>query len=1355
MRPFIFQLSLVLFPAITFGQGDFSFNQITSLNGLSHNTVFNITQDSDGFMWFGTRDGLNRFDGEHVFNFYADGIDSSGLLANKISYLFPNKEGGVYIGTNIGLNYYDKHQGKISTLLSDESKSLGRINKVYQASSNAIFICTPQGLFMQPTLDERPFAVISNIGIRDMVEFRKDVFWLLSPHSILMVNSFGETIKEYREINGDANTKISLAHNASCLFKSDDGTIWLGTIKDGLFKYNPEMDWFESILSEHEYNPLEVNMVRALEEDADSNIWIGTESGLFIYNRYDNSLLAYRQSFDDTPGLNDKAIYSLYRSKENIMWVGTYFGGVNAMRQKEEGFRVLGPNGGEVALSGKAVSDITRDRDGKFWIATEDGGVNIWDRKINSIEYLRSIPNNQNSLRVNNVHALHEDADGVMWIGTFLGGLHRYDPSTKKMRVYEEKNTNISLYGKMVYSILRDSEGVLWVGSQDGLSVFDEKENKLIEYKPAVFKGKFIYEIFEDSNNDLWFCINMEDIIIRLDRKKKITQKYSYQNTTKQNRNLSGTVCAHEDTKGRLWFGSVDEGLLLLNKEKRSFTSFSVQKGLPNNYVYGILEDDQGDLWLSTNKGLSEFDPEEYTFKNYDISHGIPQNQFNFKSSYKDESGWMYFGTINGLCYFHPDSLEINQSPPVLYFSDFKLFNESVKIEQGGILKKSINSVEHITLGYSQNVWTLDYASINYLTTGGNTYAYYLDGFENDWNYVGKQRSATYTNLSPGEYTFKLKAANNDGVWSEVKSVNFTVLPPWWRTYWAVFAYMILMGAIILIYRSFLIVRNKERMAFQIEKLEREKITEINRHKINFFTYISHEFKTPLTIIIASIDKFLKKAKDDSESSDFQSIKRNAKRLLFLIDQLMEFRRIEADHAKVNYCQGDIILYLKDTLEAFAPLFALKNIESKFTSERSQYFAYFDSDKLDKIITNLLSNAVKYTYEGEIEMEVSITEGDTQDQLQVILSDTGHGVAPEEINKIFAAFYQTEDGQLIPSGTGLGLTLVKSLIDFLGGKIDVKSNLQRGIFITVDLPLPRQIKEKAIFVKGNKSLDISYEIVSEEKSANAKAPDSVGDFELLIVEDNEEILRFLVEHFANEYRVHFATNGRQALSMLEKKIPDVIISDVLMPEMDGLTLCRNVKSKVSTSHIPVILLSARTTIDNKLEGLDAGADMYLTKPFNLSEIDLYIRNTVNFRERTRKHFLQFAAVPDIDIPINNRDQDLIKRLTAIVEEHIADSNFDITTFCKEAGVSRSLLHLKLKKLVGLSASEFVRVIRLRHAAYLLEKSELNISEIAYNVGYLDPNYFTRTFKEKHNLSPSEYRASAKGSAVESVIGEQK
>lgn len=1308
--------------------------------------MYAIEQDAQGFMWFGTREGLNRYDSEEIITFYHDETSPNSLLSNNITAL---KASGnkLLIGTDHGLCIFNHELGSFEEW-NYEGSSLGYVNQITYTSDSSLFVATSKGLFTKKTDASKFTKLISETNIVDFLEYKKGVYWVSSIQNLWMINQYGETISQFEKLDPSASEVVDLGHNVSSLFKDTGGSVWVGTRKNGLLKHL-DNGTFEQVLTRHDLNSLEMNIVRTISEDNLGRLWIATESGVLIYDPANDHVEILSQDFDDQKqNLSDKAIYSIEQSRDGIMWVGTYFGGVNMINLPPPKFKTLHPRSRGEGLSGKAVSTIIEPQKDVFWIGTEDGGISIWNKGENQFSYLRNLPG-VNGLSVDNVHEIYQDDDEAIWIGTFLGGLNRYNSATGQVTVHKGSAQRANAFShNMVYSVHRDAKDRLWIGTQGGLNLYNEKDGSYEPFNPDRFAGKFIYDIYEDRKEGLWLCINNSPTIYYLDSADRIIEYQFTKSDFSGSEASIGVISAFEDPQGIMWFGTYNYGLLRFDPRTEQFKHYNVKDGLTNNYVYGILKESKRNvLWLSTNKGLNRFDIDTEQFTSYNISHGLPNNQFNFKSYYQAKDGTMYFGTINGLCYFHPDSLTENIYAPLVYFSDFKLFNKSVEIGEEFLLKKSLNTVSQIELEYRQNVLTFEFVAINYLSHGNNQYAYYMDGFEKEWNYVGNRKSATYTNLSPGNYIFKVKAANNDGVWSdEVRTVAIKVHPPFWASSWALVLYSGLLIAFFFLYRLFLTYRNKEKMAVQIERIEREKITELNRHKINFFTNISHEFKTPLTLIIASIDKFLLSPdSEENRQSYYKLIRRNARRLQFLIEQLMEFRRMETDHAKVLYSQGDLVLFLKDTFMAFQPAMAEKDLSYNFTSNRSSFHAYFDDDKLEKIVTNLISNAIKHTdTRGSIDIDVNILKNTGDDKrVQIIISDTGHGMSQEEIEHIFSPFYRTETGKQVSPGSGIGLTLVKGLIDFLGGAIQVESNLHRGTYITIDLPLAGQIDQEVISaIDGNKTIDIDH-VLRSEPFQKHKENRSNSEYELLIVEDNGEIVNLLKDHFGKKYKIITAGNGIEGLRKLKKNIADIIISDVMMPEMDGYEFCKIVKSNLETSHIPVILLTAKAGADNRLKGINLGADMYVPKPFNLYELELRIRNLLEARQKMRQHFLKFANIMDEEaVPVNNRDQSFLNSLKGIVEKHMEDSDFNITTFAQEAGVSRSLLHLKLKKLVNMSASEFVKTIRLQKAAYLLEKSDLSISEIAYAVGYADPNYFTRSFKEKFSCSPSEHKTNS-------------
>ncbi|MEH0152882.1 two-component regulator propeller domain-containing protein [Limibacter armeniacum] len=1332
MKQLLLLTIYILLPFLGIGQSDFSFNKITTRQGLSHSTVYAITQDDRGYVWIGTREGLNRYDSYGLRTFYA-GEDSLSLRDNHITALL-YADDYLYVGSSRGVDRYDYKTDRFLPIKM-EGESFGLVNQLYQASDSSLFVCSPKGLFKLE--GDRLKAVRPDLNVISITEYKKNVFWLATQQQILLINQEGETVKFYPYLKATDDRLLSCEGNISTIFKDRQGEIWIGTIRSGVYRYVAKEDGFEPILPRHKGNPIEANMVRTLDEDEQGNLWIGTESGLFVYQRGTQTFEHFTHSYDQTvSSLSDKAIYCLYRSRENMMWIGTYFGGVNFVKPNVKTFQQLVADGGVSRLSGKAVSQITDDQSGKLWIGTEDGGITIFDRQSGKMNYLRHHAG-RNSISTNNVHAIHDDGNGHMWIGTFLGGLNRYHQQTRTFTHFsKQEGDSLSLSNNHVYALLSDSKDSLFIGTQNGLNFYDSKKGTVVPYRPEEFTGKFIYDLKEDHLGNIWVC-TMNAGVYYHDRKSQKWFHFNTGNGLPTNRIIS----AFEDSKQQMWFGSLGGGLIKRKAESQTFTAFTTQDGLPNNNVYGILEDDHQNLWVSTNKGLVRFDPTAETMNSFTISQGVIDNQFNFKSAFRAKDGYMYFGTVNGLCYFHPDSLSFSQDPPAVHLTDFKLFNRSLEIGEDSPLEKQIDETSNITLAYVQNVFTFEFVAINYFSPGNNTYAYYMEGFEDKWNYAGNKRTATYTNLSPGTYLFHLKAANYGGKWSKEKQVTVVIEPPFWMSKWAYGIYLCLLILIGYLYKLYLNARSQEKMVLQLERVEKEKIREVNQHKLNFFTYISHEFKTPLTLIIAAIDKLSEKGNTHAGEQELKLVKRNATRLHHLIDQLMEFRKTESDHTSLHLSKGDMVVFLKDTFESFVPLFVKKQLDYRFNAEIKECVIYFDPDKIDKIVTNLLSNAVKHTNAfGEISMSLTLATQENNRTLKIQITDTGSGLSDGEAEKIFLPFYQSKNETLKAEGTGIGLALVRSLVHYLKGEISVDSQLDQGTTITVTLPLVDQValSEKVVLGQGNRSIltqDLLYE---ETETAEVEKEEGKAEYEILIVEDNKELLKFLVSHFSPHYKVSHAADGKTALEKIEKGLPDLVISDVMLPKMDGMTLCRKVKTEVATCHIPVILLTAKANVENKLKGLDEGADAYIPKPFNMKELELVVKNTLNARANLKKHFQQFGNLEGYTEPVNNRDQAFVNKLTELVHKHMDDPDFNVTVLTKEAGVSRTLLHMKLKKLLNLSTTEFIKMIRMQQAAKLLREG-LNVSEVAFQVGFKDPSYFSRSFKDKFNISPSEYK----------------
>lgn len=1312
---------------------DIRFRKITANHGLSHNTVYAITQDENGFMWFGTREGLNRYDSHHVKNYYITNSKIGGS-ENKISSLYSRKS-LLYIGTDNGLYIYDSKTDQL-----EKSQAFPhQLNILFlYGSRDDLYIGTTGGLYK---LGRHTSELLggNRSAATAMCTLSENRFLLAIGNSLQIIDRQGHIQKAFDTASLAELSKAKAIFN---IYNDGKEHLWLASDR-GLFKYNLQKQQFSKLKFSALETP-ENNTVRSISGNKKDILYIGTEEGLYIYNLKTGHAENHQQSFNNDPKkLNDKAIYSTCIAKDGSVWLGTYFGGVNYIPSNTYGFRSIMPHDKENGLAGKAISQMMEDSRRHIWIGTEDGGITIYDpanetyRAINKQSY-------PFYLTTDNVHAIHDDGYGNIWVGTFLGGLHQFNTRRNTTTVYskEEGNPN-SLSNNQVYAIYRDSSGKLWIATQNGLNLFDYGTKTFRLFKPEILQNKFIYDVIEDKNNNLWFCTRQNGIYrYNLSEDRLI----NYTSTGDQGALLSNQVISvYKDSKQQLWFGTLDGGVSRYNPGKNSFKNYTIAQGLANNNVYGILEDKTGMIWLTTNRGISRLDPTTDQFTNYDNNYGLPSNQFNFKSYLKSSEGILYFGSINGLCFFDPSTIERDHTSLPLMFTDFQLFNKSVVPHETSILQQQINYTERIELAYNQNVFTIHYAAINYANPGSTDYAYYLEGFEAKWNYVGDKNSVTYTNLSPGTYLFHIKAINASGLAnSSERTMEIYVAPPFYLTRFAYFVYFLLIATCIWVYTRFIKFIHRKKLEIQVERVEKEKMRELTQHRLNFFTFISHEFKTPLTLILASIDKFLEDAGSGfKKSAELSIVKSNASILFKLIQQLMEFRKIETDHASINLSKADIIGFIKNITFHFETIATKKGINLSFVSSEEALACHFDPDKMEKILFNVLSNAVKNTSTGRIDVRCAIKDQDnTKKVIAISITDTGKGMSPAALKNAFNPFYKSPLKEGNVENSGIGLALVESLVKYLNGTIQIKSEPQKGTAIEITLP----VLVDSGYTEEEKLVSLAQqeEMVKPEKKSTdlpAKAIDKDAKYTLLIVEDNRELLTFLSKHFSKTYDVSAASNGLVALKKIHKSAPDMIISDVKMPKMDGIELCYTLKNDKRFNYIPFILLSDSNTEHIKIDGLDVGADAYVGKPFNLKEFELLIGNMIKSRVKLREYVIGLGSFIADKLPNNNKDQEFLSKLSEVLEREFSNPTITVEDIANELHTSRTSLHLNLKRILNKNATELLNEYRLKKALIMLE-NDMPVNEIAYYCGYSDPNYFSRVFKRMYGETPINYKRKA-------------
>jgi len=1122
------------------------------------------------------------------------------------------------------------------------------------------------------------------------------------------------------------------------------GELWL--TGGPLRIFNPETERYVQFLNDpDDPHSISSSSVSSICEDKSGVLWIGSALGINKLNRQKKPFKNYQYQPRDSASLSSNIILSIYQDNDGILWIGTTNGLNKLVRETGQCFRFsLYPE------DGPRVNAIQEDSLGKLWLGTNRGIIQFDKYSEEMQQYAVEWEGAPRGYRENISSICNDNND--LWFGaSSSGGIHKYNITsgnfTHYLRYYSVND---------ILEQLDDNECYLWfAGNTFGLLKMDKETGHYIMYGhnsrlPGSLSDNRIHVLCQSSSGTLWLGTGngLNKLVIGPGKpdSSKILEYKDY--STGDKINYRDSVGAYfDDNSADLYY----EGPFI------SFINHTEEQGLPSNHVVGILEDDGGKLWLSTLNGISRFDPQRKTFRNYYKSDGLPSNQFVPRACYKNDQGELFFGTVSGLTSFFPDSIKDNPHIPPIVITDFRLFHKPVPIdpematnsESGFALPKHISRLDTIKLSYRENVFSLEFAALDYRNSLKNQYAYKLEGFNEDWIYTdASNRTATYTNLDPGEYVFRVKGSNNDGLWNEDgTSLKIIITPPWWETSMAYSIYIIIIGSIIFGARRFQLSRVRLRYQVELEHIETERYQEIDKLKSHFFANISHEFRTPLTLILGPVSKMLNKLKGSEWDQDLNIMQRQAKRLLDLVTQLLDLSRLEAKRMKLKASERNIIPLLKGTVLSFASLSDTKKITLTFNSEREIIPVYCEKDIIVKIINNLLSNAFKFTPSGgQIEVAVQTDSDhnlDNEGTLVITVSDSGIGIARGRIANIFNRFYQVDSSETREhEGTGIGLSLTKELIELHKGAIAVESQEGKGSVFTVSLPLgkshlkPEEIVEK--FEQAGESFEPDRSLTKPEPVSEQQASTSKKGLPVvLIVEDNTDVRNY-IRGYLEDYRCFEAGNGEDGLRLALKKIPDLIVSDIMMPKMDGVEFCKQIKTDERTSHIPVILLTAKADMDSKLEGLETGADDYLTKPFEAKELQVRVKNLIEQRRQLRERFRKDINPDPEDMPISPLDTEFLQKVMKAVNSHIEEPEFGVTELSKELFTSRQHLYRKLQALLGLTGQEFIRSIRLKRAAQMLRSHTDQITQIAYKTGFNNPSYFTECFRREFGQTPSSY-----------------
>ena len=1315
------------------------FTRISIESGLSQSTIFSIAQDRTGNIWFATYDGVNKYDG-YEFTVYQHIMNDTTSLADDISRtLCSDLAGRIWVGTASGLSLYDEDLDIFRNYYYKDTPQ--QVNVIFPLSENNLLVA----------LDDR--MSVFDIGKGD---FRDDILpvsmmplkarTIASGDGKIFIGTFSGEVYVY-EAEANMVYPLEIFNGGGCSIQAilleNDRNLYIGTEGAGLFK----ADLVSGTVRQYRHSDsgLSSDYVRALAIDSSNKLWIGTFNNLCIYDGWKDSFTVYSSRPDDPESLSQQSVRCIFKDSQGGMWLGTYFGGANYYHPLKMRFRNIRHVPYSNSLSGNVVSCIVEDRDGTLWIGTNDGGVNHYDPEQETFTYYLE-GNRRDGVEANDIKAIHIDnARGKVFIGAHAGGLHVLDRKTGRIGLYIPDRSRSA--SSDVYAILPRDSSSLYVGTLGGLYIFDIASGSFsLMEKNAPGDSRLpvsIKTMYKDSRGRIWIG-GEDDLEIYDSSSGGIGRCLSSEMNIAD---IQDVQDFHESEKGTIWIAS-RSGLYGFDEMRDSTIHLTVADGLPNNVIYGIEEDSQGRLWLSSNKGLTSFDPASGKIKNYSSSDGLQSDQFNTYSHCRTSDGRMYFGGINGISTFVPESLDDNPYSPAPVISQLMLYNHPVKPgDDTGILSRNISKTKEIVLKHNQRSFTLDFVVSNYVSGQHNSFAYKLQGFDKEWYYPERgNRSVSYSNLPPGRYTFIVKSANSDGLWNDnPASLDIVVRPVWYASWWARIALVLVVSGLIWFVAHFIWERKSMAARMEMERKEQEARDEVNQMKMRFFINISHELRTPLTLIVAPLQEMISKASDRWMRTQLKFIERNTNRILHLVNQLMDYRRAEQGVFKLKVSKEDAYYLVSENFSFYEKLAQHKGLEYNFISDVEGQEFLVDKKYIDLIVNNLISNAFKYTEKGAVTVRLFEKDGNLVFQV----SDTGIGIALDKQSKIFERFYQIDSEHI---GSGIGLSLVMRLAELHHGHVDVQSTEGVGSTFTVTFPQDISVysaneivkpgdsdREDAVYSTNPREMyyiDTEHEPQENEDTAN----DGKKRGTLLLVEDNEEIRNYLKNGLQSQFDINTATNGEEALEMLRlNPETDLVVTDIMMPVMDGIKLCRNIKQNITTSHIPVIILSARTEVEDQLEALQTGADDYIPKPFSLQVLTVKINNIIKTRRRILDKYSKGVEVNPETLTFNMMDEEFLTKAVEVVRENLSNETFSTDDFAREMGMSRSNLHLKMKAITGESALDFVRRMRFNEACELLKENRWTIAEISYRVGFTSPSYFSTSFKKYVGCLPTDYQ----------------
>ena len=1338
---------------ISNAQHYYDFKHISIEDGLSSNQVNDVYKDAEGFIWFSTAWGLNRYDGYNIIQFFRDG-EGVSLPDNYVNWVRDIEGERLLISCKTGYVVYNK---RTDTFVDANQffRSMGIDNKItflhVDQYKNIWIVCDNFFYCYHDALD----------GVRQIDVYVDDGVWrryvsaiaVGSTKAVILFNDgaiaeLSMSITGHVLIEPTAAVETPIESDVRSAFIDSAGDIWVCTTNDELWHCGAKSGlWLRCQDKQGALYRLPQCTVRCVAEGKDHNIWVGTDhGGIFIIDKRNGQITNVLQSEGDERSLVTNTIYSLFLDNQGVMWIDYFNAGVSLFDESMFKFAFDGLKAINFGEFRPHVNCIEEAPNGDLWFGTNDCGLIRYVKSTGKYEHYLHSDDDPNSIPSNIIVTIKVASNGDVWVGTFLGGLSRFD-GRNFQNFIGLKNVPKAMASENIWAIEEDTEKNIWIGSlNEGLVRYSPDTHAIRVYNKAShdLPQDAVMSLSLSRGGDL--LVGTSDGLVTINTHTYSSRIYNFEGEFSVFNLVINDV--YEDSRNLLWLCS-NNGILVVNPRTGVNTMINTKNGLENDVVNGIVEDENRNIWVSTACGLSNIvvntNPrtDDYNFKvyNYGKQDGLQAGGFNVRSIEQTSAGEVLVGGAFGVNRFFPSQIHYNKTAPEVHFTGLSILGEPVGVHEdvGGyrVLHQTLEYSNKIDLGHNLNMFTISFSSLSSILPEKVTYSYKLEGFNDNW-ITTKQPSATYTNLAPGTYKLYVMAYNCDGYSSDGASLlTIRVLSPWYLSIWAIIIYILILGLVLM--RAHKHAINRHNIKFKIKQMEADaaRQIEVDNIKMKFFTNISHELRTPLSLIITPLETIIANTNDEELKGKLKIVYRNASRLFELVNQLLDFRKIDESKFQVTLSNGDIVDFIKNACSEFSSI-SERNLQMTFSSSEDSIYMEFDRDIINKVMNNLLSNAIKYTNEdGRI--DVWVGKSTNGNRLIIKVADTGVGIPDECKEHIFERFYQVQRPNAGSyGGSGIGLHMVHELVTFHGGTIEVADNIGRGTVFTVQLPIAENVNTREAQQEDVDALPADIEENAENSEQN-EAEDTRPV--VLVVDDNPDFRLLIADTLKPDYNIIEARDGAEAFALAVSKMPDLVLADVMMPVMDGIELCRKMKNDVRTSHIPFVMLSAKTAEEHKIEGLSVGADEYMTKPFNDKILKLKVARLTDLSKSRHETFSKQIEPEPSQITVTTLDEKLISKAIKYVEDNISNPDLSVEEMSRNLGMSRVHLYKKLLSITGRSPIEFIRVIRLKRAAQLLSDKQQNVSDVAYAVGFNNPKYFSRYFKDEFGVLPSVYQQS--------------